>query len=329
MSNQREQLNEMKEFMAIAEDSDDKPYICVHAKKGKYECHATSSYGAAKKAAEHWKLKSTAGIDAHRAVDETADLFKPDELYTDDEFDQMDAGPECSYCDDEEPLDGVACLNCGSHQFVGEDDAEGKAFIDDYESKTADNNPCMYCDGGDESCEVCHGKDEMFEDEADGMGSYDIIWNDETWKEALPYDQAEKEVKRILQIIDDSALQAHDNNDHLKVKKTAKAGSAMLWTVLDPIDGDTQTILVEPSDMPAGYTGESISLDAIVESILEEFPGQPKDYYDPEDDDVPSFAKGKSAMLKAAGAKDLPMSDFERDHIDSNIEDEELGLRFD
>jgi len=287
MSNQREQLNEMKEFMAIAEDSDDKPYICVHAKKGKYECHATSSYGAAKKAAEHWKLKSTAGIDAH-----LADVKH-------------------------------------STQFVGEDDAEGKAFIDDYESKTADNNPCMYCDGGDESCEVCHGKDEMFEDEADGMGSYDIIWNDETWKEALPYDQAEKEVKRILQIIDDSALQAHDNNDHLKVKKTAKAGSAMLWTVLDPIDGDTQTILVEPSDMPAGYTGESISLDAIVESILEEFPGQPKDYYDPEDDDVPSFAKGKSAMLKAAGAKDLPMSDFERDHIDSNIEDEELGLRFD
>jgi hypothetical protein len=42
-------------------------YICVHAKKGKYECEAESSYGAAKKAAEHWGLKSTAGIDAHLA----------------------------------------------------------------------------------------------------------------------------------------------------------------------------------------------------------------------------------------------------------------------
>lgn len=42
-------------------------YVCVHAKKGKYECEAESSYGAAKKAAEHWGLKSTAGIDAHLA----------------------------------------------------------------------------------------------------------------------------------------------------------------------------------------------------------------------------------------------------------------------
>ena len=31
---------------------------------------ATSPYGAAKKAAEHWGMKSTAGIDAHLAVDE-------------------------------------------------------------------------------------------------------------------------------------------------------------------------------------------------------------------------------------------------------------------
>ena len=48
-------------------ESEERPYVCVHAKKGKYECKATSSYGAAKKAAEHWGLKSTAGIDAHLA----------------------------------------------------------------------------------------------------------------------------------------------------------------------------------------------------------------------------------------------------------------------
>ena len=42
-------------------------YVCVHAKKGKYECEAESSYGAAKKAAEHWGLKGTSGIDAHLA----------------------------------------------------------------------------------------------------------------------------------------------------------------------------------------------------------------------------------------------------------------------
>ena len=48
-------------------ESEEKNYVCVHAKKGKYSCKATSSYGAAKKAAEHWGLKSTAGIDAHLA----------------------------------------------------------------------------------------------------------------------------------------------------------------------------------------------------------------------------------------------------------------------
>lgn len=44
-----------------------RPYVCVHAKKGTHECQAGSSYEAAKKAAAHWKLKSTAGIDAHLA----------------------------------------------------------------------------------------------------------------------------------------------------------------------------------------------------------------------------------------------------------------------
>ena len=57
-------------FMESINEAEEKPYICVHADKGKHECHATSSYGAAKKAAEHWGMKSTAGIDAHLAVDE-------------------------------------------------------------------------------------------------------------------------------------------------------------------------------------------------------------------------------------------------------------------
>ena len=51
------QLTEIKE----------RPYICVHADKGKHETHATSSYDAAKNAAKHWDMKSTAGIDAHLA----------------------------------------------------------------------------------------------------------------------------------------------------------------------------------------------------------------------------------------------------------------------
>jgi hypothetical protein len=47
--------------------SSNKNYVCVHAKKGKCEVQASSSYEAAKKAAEKWKLKNTSGIDAYLA----------------------------------------------------------------------------------------------------------------------------------------------------------------------------------------------------------------------------------------------------------------------
>ena len=40
-------------------------YTVVHAKHGKEEIKASSSYGAAKKYADMKKLKSTAGVDAH------------------------------------------------------------------------------------------------------------------------------------------------------------------------------------------------------------------------------------------------------------------------
>jgi hypothetical protein len=66
------EIAEVNELAAWAEEltegeSEERPYVCVHAKKGKYECTASSSYEAAKKAAAHWKLKSTAGIDAYLA----------------------------------------------------------------------------------------------------------------------------------------------------------------------------------------------------------------------------------------------------------------------
>jgi hypothetical protein len=51
----------------MLDESEERPYVCVHAKKGKHECKASSSYEAAKKAAQHWGLKSTAGIDAYLA----------------------------------------------------------------------------------------------------------------------------------------------------------------------------------------------------------------------------------------------------------------------
>jgi len=66
--NEIEEVNELdqwaKSITEITESEEERPYICYHTKKGKHECTASSSYGAAQKAADHWGLKSTAGIDA-------------------------------------------------------------------------------------------------------------------------------------------------------------------------------------------------------------------------------------------------------------------------
>lgn len=73
-------------------ENKERPYVCVHAKKGKHECTASSSYEAAKKAAEKWGLKSTAGIDAHLAdVKHTATNEAYDPFAIDGEEDDYDA----------------------------------------------------------------------------------------------------------------------------------------------------------------------------------------------------------------------------------------------
>lgn len=84
-----------KEFDVTGDTSDEKEevkesegkersYVCVHAKKGKHECTASSSYEAAKKAADKWGLKSTAGIDAYLAdVKHTATESMFDDILND------------------------------------------------------------------------------------------------------------------------------------------------------------------------------------------------------------------------------------------------------
>jgi hypothetical protein len=57
---------------SVQEAEGDNPYICLYVKKGKvlrHECYAPTSYEAAKKAAQHWGLKSTSGVSAHLADD--------------------------------------------------------------------------------------------------------------------------------------------------------------------------------------------------------------------------------------------------------------------
>ena len=58
-------------YLATMREGEENHYMCVHAKKGTMKCTADSSYDAAKKAAAHWKMKSTAGIDAHLMTDES------------------------------------------------------------------------------------------------------------------------------------------------------------------------------------------------------------------------------------------------------------------
>ncbi len=52
---------------AVVTEEEGRSYVCVHAKKGKCNVTANSSYEAAQKAAKKWGLKSTSGIDAHLA----------------------------------------------------------------------------------------------------------------------------------------------------------------------------------------------------------------------------------------------------------------------
>jgi hypothetical protein len=72
-------------------ESKERPYVCVHAKKGKTEVTADSAYGAAKKAAAKWGLKSTAGIDAHLAdVTHTATESMFDNILNDMLMEEVD-----------------------------------------------------------------------------------------------------------------------------------------------------------------------------------------------------------------------------------------------
>ena len=89
------QLTEQKE----------RPYICVHADKGKHETHAVSSYDAAKNAAKHWKLKSTAGVtpmlaDVEHVAEKSHQVESYDDYHGDmskEEYDKTVKGSEMEY----------------------------------------------------------------------------------------------------------------------------------------------------------------------------------------------------------------------------------------
>jgi len=107
-------------------EAEERDYICVHAKKGKYECSGTSSYAAAKKAAEHWGLKNTAGIDAY--------LADVEHVATESIVEGRNDGPMSECCD--APLDGFEnglgrCSDCGEMAGAWNADELDEAILDE------------------------------------------------------------------------------------------------------------------------------------------------------------------------------------------------------
>ena len=88
-----------KKYKVEEDESEGNPYIVFHTKKGKFETHADTSYDAAKKAAAHWKLKSTGGLtvklsdvehvadaDTHEDVLQSPDKDKEQAIDARDDF---------------------------------------------------------------------------------------------------------------------------------------------------------------------------------------------------------------------------------------------------
>jgi transcription elongation factor Elf1 len=138
--------NKLKKIIksnSLKEAQGKKPYVCVHARKGSYECYADTTYGAAKQAAEHWKLPGTAGIDVHLADKEMSfteseydgDLHPSVDFTRDDEDGEMNFCYDCNLVsttigevDNEHDEMDVVCPRCGSHAYV----VAGQEEIDQY-----------------------------------------------------------------------------------------------------------------------------------------------------------------------------------------------------
>ena len=147
--NEIEEVNELDQWARgiteITEDAEERPYICYHTKKGKHECTASSSYNAAKKAADHWGLKSTAGIDAKLAdvehspasLEENISDNKPDTI--DSEMDKYfgskpgeleeDSGCACGCGPKSKCTCDASCpkCDCGKDKLDENSETEGNA----------------------------------------------------------------------------------------------------------------------------------------------------------------------------------------------------------
>jgi rubrerythrin len=263
-----------QEYLGEDGDSDKgKPYICVHVKKGKHECYADTSYGAAKKAAEHWGLKSTAGIDAHLAIDEASCPCGKD---------GCECGPDC----DCEPVKEGANDNWG---------------VGDYVVPTWE----LYGDssGWDVPLEVIGVKGDQVWVQ-DDYGNKELMFPEDLRKapEAPELFPGTMDALNKLSVKENPEVKGV--NDKYDDKLNCKHCGSYYCT--SKFGGECPEIQMD-------MFGD-IELDEIVESVLDER-SAPKDY-EMSDDELAAEIEDET-------------SEFERDSIDPEIEDEELGLRFD
>ena len=102
-----------KKYKVEEDESEGHPYIVFHTKKGKFETHADTSYDAAKKAAAHWKLKSTGGLTVKLSdVEHVADAdTHEDVLKAPDKEQAIDARDNFMKVMDKKPRSGNKAID--------------------------------------------------------------------------------------------------------------------------------------------------------------------------------------------------------------------------
>lgn len=202
----------------------ERPYVVFHTKKGKYETHAVSSYDAAKNAAKHWGLKSTAGITPKLAdvehVAEEVISEGPCDIATKDDISKMNADEYAKYaqwkkdCEAEERTTPLSTKRLESF-----DDYQGDMSQEEYDQEV-DNSQMEYAVwvGGTEVNDKWLTYDEAITlyDKYKAQG-YDDIKLDARIKESV--NEAEKRWKQTS--MSPAEAEKEYGKENVKVKKGA------------------------------------------------------------------------------------------------------------
>lgn len=160
----------------------------------------------------------------------------------------------------------------------------------------------------------------------DGMGKYDVTiqypddrYDDQLNVEPLSYPKAIDVAREHIEYVELGFPKTE------VISKQIKKGNSVIFQIsefdkFDNSESEIYKLIIHPADEADIY--ENINLKDIIENVLQEYPGQPKDY---ETDELEADQAEFDKKI-AAGAT---MDDFMDDNIDKEIDDDELGYRFD